>query len=118
MTLTSDKLLFANHSTTITLSPVTLLPAHTNVIPVSVQSRASGQFKLDIVLRAPGTAMVLSSGQVSVRSTATSVVGIVLSLGAVVVLVAWWVRTSRKRRRARREDAVVAEEPAEPVVTG
>jgi len=39
---------------------------------------------------------------VSVRSTATSVVGIILSVGAVVVLAVWWVRTSRKRRRERR----------------
>ena len=34
------------------------------------------------------------------RSTATSVVGVVLSLGAVAVLVVWWFRTSRKRRAA------------------
>lgn len=118
MTLTSDKLLFANRATTYT-ELVPLRPNFTNVIPVSVQSRASGQFKLDIVLRAPGTGMVLSSGQVSVRSTATSVVGIVLSLGAVVVLAAWWLRTSRKRRRARRAAAAPGtEEPAQPVTAG
>ena len=97
MTLTSDKLLFADHSTSITL-PIILTPAHTTVKYVNVQARASGQFKVAIVLRSPVGGMVLSTGQVSVRSTATSVVGIVLSVGAVVVLAAWWVRTSRKRR--------------------
>ncbi|MGH9079331.1 MAG: DUF6049 family protein [Acidimicrobiales bacterium] len=116
LTLTSDKLLFANHSTTMT-QPVTLTPAHTNVVYVAVQTRASGLFKVDIVLRAPAGRVVLSIGQISVRSTATSVVGIVLSLGAVAVLAAWWIRTSRKRRRARRAEAPV-EVPAEPVATG
>jgi hypothetical protein len=47
---------------------------------------------------------VLSSGEVVVRSTATSIVGIVLSVGAVVVLAVWWIRTSRKRRVGRRGD--------------
>jgi hypothetical protein len=116
LTLTSDKLLFANHATSVTQT-VTLTPAHTNVVYVTVQTRASGLFKVDIVLRAPVGGMVLSSGQVSVRSTATSVVGIVLSLGAVAVLAAWWIRTSRKRRRARRAELPI-EVPAEPVATG
>jgi hypothetical protein len=50
--------------------------------------------------------VTLSSGQVSVRSTAASVVGVVLSLGAVAVLLVWWFRTSRKRRaERRRQDA-------------
>jgi hypothetical protein len=119
LTLTSDKLLFANHATSVTL-PVTLTaatPAHANVVYVNVQARASGIFKVDVVLRSPVGGMVLSSGQVSVRSTATSVVGIVLSLGAVAVLAAWWIRTSRKRRRARRAGPPI-EVPAEPVTTG
>ncbi len=116
MTLTSDKLLFANHSTSITL-PITLTPARTTVKYVNVQSRASGSFKVAIVLRSPVGGMVLSSGQVSVRSTATSVVGILLSVGAVVVLAAWWIRTSRKRRRAGRAEVPI-DQPAEPVVTG
>ena len=83
LTLTSDKLLFADHSTSMT-QPVVLQPGHTNVVYVNVQARASGMFKVGIVLRSPAGGLVLSSGQVSVRSTATSVVGIVLSLGAVV----------------------------------
>jgi hypothetical protein len=56
----------------------------------------------------------LSAGEITVRSTATSVVGIVLSLGAVLVLVVWWIRPSRKRRGLRRahemEDAGTAGE--------
>ncbi len=120
LTLTSDKLLFANHSTSVTQA-ITLQPGHTNVIYVTVQARASGSFRVGIVLRDPVSHVVLSSGEVSVRSTATSVVGIVLSLGAVAVLAVWWIRTSRKRRRARRSRAAVEvpiDLPDEPVVAG
>jgi len=103
LTLTSDKLLFANGTTQWT-QPITLRPAYTSIFPVTVRARAPGVFKVDIALRSPGGDLVLSSGQVSVRSTATSVVGIVLSVGAVVVLAVWWIRTSLKRRSKRRED--------------
>ena len=103
LTLTSDKLLFAN-GTTQWSQPITLRPAYTSIFPVTVRARASGVFKVDITLRSPDGVLVLSTGQVSVRSTATSVVGIVLSVGAVVVLAVWWIRTSLKRRSRRRED--------------
>lgn len=108
LTLTSDKLLFPN-GTTQWSEGATLLPggsgsAHTTVVPVTVRTRASGLFRVGIAFASPDRDLLLSSGQVSVRSTATSVVGIVLSLGAVLVLVAWWLRTSRKRRALRGQD--------------
>ncbi|HEX3982035.1 MAG TPA: hypothetical protein VHW93_12445, partial [Acidimicrobiales bacterium] len=108
LTLTSDKLLFPN-GTTQWSEGATLLPggsgsAHTTVVPVTVRTRASGLFRVGIAFASPDHDLLLSSGQVSVRSTATSVVGIVLSLGAVLVLVVWWLRTSRKRRALRRQD--------------
>jgi hypothetical protein len=108
LTLTSDKLLFPN-GTTQWSEGATLLPggsgsAHTTVVPVTVRTRASGLFRVGIAFASPDRDLILSSGQVSVRSTATSVVGVVLSLGAVLVLVAWWLRTSRKRRALRRQD--------------
>jgi hypothetical protein len=100
LTLTSDKLTFPDgQSQTVTLSP-----SHYNVFNVNVETRASGLFKVDIALYSPGGGLMLSSGQVDVRSTATSVVGVILSLGAVAVLVVWWLRTSRKRRAQRRRD--------------
>jgi hypothetical protein len=82
-----------------------------------VQTRASGLFKVDITLSSPAGGLTLSSGQVSVRSTATSVVGVILSLGAVAVLVVWWLRTSRKRR-ARRRLEETGEGVAPPVPAG
>jgi hypothetical protein len=117
LTLTSDKLLFPN-GTTQWSEGATLFPggpgsAHTTVVPVIVRTRASGLFRVGIAFASPDRGLVLSTGQVSVRSTATSVVGVVLSLGAVLVLVVWWLRTSRKRRALRRlEEADDLELPA------
>ncbi len=101
LTLTSDKLLFADGTTQWTTT-ATLLPSHTNVIYADVTTRASGLFKVGVTLRSPTGGLVLSTGELSVRSTASSVVGLVLSIGALCVLVAWWVRTSRRRRSRRR----------------
>ena len=98
LTLSSDKLLFPDGQT----KQVTVVPGITNPFYFNVETRASGLFKVGVTLDAPAGGVTLASGQVSVRSTATSVVGIVLSVGAVVVLVVWWLRTSRKRRRERR----------------
>jgi hypothetical protein len=98
LTLSSDKLLFPDGQT----KQVTVVPGITNPFYFNVETRASGLFKVGVTLDAPGGDVTLAGGQVSVRSTATSVVGIVLSVGAVLVLVVWWLRTSRKRRRERR----------------
>jgi hypothetical protein len=102
LTLTSDKLLFTQNGLTQLTVPVVLHPQHANVIFVDVQTRVSGTFRVGIALNAPVVGTPLSVGEITVRSTATSVVGIVLSLGAVLVLVVWWIRTSRKRRGLRR----------------
>ena len=99
LTLTSDKLLFPNGTTQWT-QPVSLVLPN-NVVDVRVRARASGVFKVDVSLHSPEGGLELSSGEVEVRSTATSVVGIVLSVGALTVLVVWWFRTSRKRRALR-----------------
>ena len=97
LTLTSDKLTFPNgQSQSVVLGP------RTNVVYFNVETRASGLFKVGIAVTSPSGGLVLTSGQVSVRSTATSVVGVALTVGAVVVLVVWWLRTSRKRRAQRR----------------
>jgi len=103
LVLSSDKLLFTNQKTKQT-GPTVDLDKKTNVTPVVVQARASGEFKLSVALVSPDDDLVLTSGQVSVRSTATSIVGVVLSLGAVAVLLVWWVRTSLRNRRKRRAD--------------
>ncbi len=109
LTVTSDKLLFPNDATQWTRPGPVLLRSGTNIFDVPVRARTSGLFTVDVALHAPTSGLALTTGQVSVRSTATSVVGVVLSLGAVAVLAVWWVRTSRKRRRKRQVDESEAE---------
>jgi hypothetical protein len=104
LTLTSDELLFANGTRRLSMS-VPLNSANTTRY-ISVQSRTSGESKLEITFSTPADGMVITNGVISVRSSATSVVGVVLSLAAVAVLLAWWLRTSFRRRKRRRTAAV------------
>jgi hypothetical protein len=103
LTLSSDKLLFPNGEPQWTQS-VLLRPRYSTVVPVRVQTRASGVFRIDISLHSPDGSVRLATGAQSVRSTASAVVGVVLTVGAVAVLAVWWFRTSRRRRAARRAD--------------
>ena len=103
LVLSSDKLLFPNGETQ-WATPVTLLPHHSNVVYVRVRARASGDFRLDVSLRSPDGTLRLVTGELSVRSTSSSVVGVVLTAGAVLVLAVWWFRTSMKRRGARQAE--------------
>ena len=106
--LTSDRLLFANGQPRVSMSAPLLHSV--NNFYINVQTRTSGEFKVTISYQAPEGGLVMTEGEVTVRSDAVSVVGVALSAGAVVVLAAWWIRTGMRRRRLRRaEDAT---EPA------
>ncbi|HEX3563794.1 MAG TPA: DUF6049 family protein [Acidimicrobiales bacterium] len=102
LTLTSDRLTFPGGTSR--YSESVLLNKSTNNRYVPVQARASGEFKVTVTLTSPTGGLVLTRGAVTVRSTATSVVGIILSLGAVAVLLAWWIRTTVRRRGQRRAE--------------
>ncbi len=73
----------------------------TNAVYIDMQSRASGDFRIGVQLTSPEGGFVLAGGQLTVRSLATSAVAIVLSVGAVLVLLVWWGRTLW-RGKARR----------------
>lgn len=105
LTITSDELLFANGTRRVSIPNTTLTKA-TNNFPIPVQARTSGEFKLEITYSDASGNMVITSGVINVRSTATSIVGVVLSLGAVAVLAAWWTRTTFRRRKRRRTDGL------------
>ena len=98
LTLTSDKLLFANGAGQFSEPRPLIGSGHSNVIYVGVKAQASGEFRVNVTFQSPSGGLVLTSGILNVRSTATSVVGIVLSLGAVAVLLMWWIRTTLRRR--------------------
>lgn len=96
LTLSSSKFKFPK-GTTQTLALVH--PA--NSVRVPVVARTLGDSPVTVTFAAPG-GLVIASGQVVVRSTATSVVGVVLTAAALAILLGWWARTWRTGRRRRR----------------
>jgi hypothetical protein len=70
-------------------------------IDIAVEARASGAFPLDVVVTSPDGALALARSRFTIRSTAFSGVGIVLSAGAGVFLLVWWARNWSVSRRAR-----------------
>lgn len=100
--LSSDKLQFPQGS--VRSSFVVARP--TNPLRMVVEARTSGDLPLHVVLTAPradpnAPPLVIAHGVLTVRATATSVVGIVLTLAAIAVLVGWWARTWWHRRKER-----------------
>jgi hypothetical protein len=75
-----------------------LEPEQRLVVKVLVRARASAAFPLRAVLRAPSGDPELARAQYTVVSTAVPGVGILLSVGAGLVLIWWWVRHWRQTR--------------------
>jgi hypothetical protein len=97
LSLTSSKLEFPRgHTRAVTIDHVT------NSTRVDVLARTSGDLPLELTLTSPNGVLVIARGRLTVRSTATSVVGIALTALAVLVLAAWWARTWRRSRREQR----------------
>ncbi len=92
--LSSPELGFTRvHSFTVRLLP------HTNIVPVELTARTSGDFPLEIQVLAPAGSYLLLSGRVTIRSTAISGVAVAISVAALAFLVIWWSRSIMKRRR-------------------
>jgi hypothetical protein len=67
----------------------------------AVQTRASGAFPLLVTLQSPDGSLIVSHTQITVRSTAASGVGLLLSAAAGLFLLIWWGRHALHGRRAR-----------------
>ena len=78
------------------------LVEETTRINIRVRSRATGAFPLLIDVRTPDGRTSLSTSRYTVRSTAVSGVGLLLSVGAGAFLVVWWARHWRRTRRSRK----------------
>lgn len=76
------------------------LSGPTSRLDIPVRTRASGSFPFDVEVTSPDGRIALASTRYSVRSTAVSGVGLVLSIGAGLFLVVWWARHWREHRRA------------------
>jgi hypothetical protein len=89
------------------LRETTLAPG-TNTIEVEVEAKTSGDSLLEVTVLPPDANSglgTLATGSFTVRSTALSGVGLVISIVALGVLLVWWARHVRRTRRARRARA-------------
>ena len=68
---------------------------------IPVETLASGDARITATLTSPGGVFELGSGTIDVRSTAISGLGLLISVVALLVLGAWWVRTILRIRRSR-----------------
>jgi hypothetical protein len=102
LSVSSDRFLFPGHGGAGV--PDVVIDHPTTPERVVAEARTSGDLPLSVTLVAPqgDPPLVIAHGELTVRSTATSIVGIVLSVAAAAVLLTWWGRTWRAGRRARR----------------
>lgn len=98
VTLTSAKVEFPDGN----VRTVTLPPGTPTQVDVAIEAKASGAFPLDVVVQSPDGATTLGAARYTVRSTAISGVGLLLSIGAGLFLLLWWARHFRTVRRDRR----------------
>lgn len=89
-------------------SDTMVLNHQTTTWRVNVVARSSGELPLRVTFTSRTGGLVIATEDVKVQSTATSWVGIVLTVLALLVLLAWWGRTWRTKRRRRR----VRDQPA------
>lgn len=71
-------------------------------IDLTVRTRTSGAFPLNIRLTSPDGSIVLDESTFDIRSTAISGVGLVLSIGAGLFLLVWWTRHWHNSRKSSR----------------
>ncbi|NOX29089.1 MAG: hypothetical protein GXP35_03415 [Actinobacteria bacterium] len=71
---------------------------------IRVEALSSGSFPLRIELLSPDGELSLGTVELTMRSTAPSGIGIVISIGAALVLVVWWSRELLRSRYRRKTD--------------
>lgn len=81
----------------------TLEPGST-VVNIRVKTRTAGDTPVRITVRSPDDGVILAESQYTIRSTAVSGVGIILTGGAALFLAVWWGRHWRRARAARSAD--------------
>ena len=109
--LSSAKLEFPTTKSKGTSDFIQTLKPGFNQLTVRVTTLARATFPLTIELRTPNGRQLLASGELKLRATALSGVGIAITIGAGSVLLLWWGRETL-RRRARRRRAAREQHPA------
>lgn len=93
----------ANDRLAVPTDPLVVTVAGTrSVAQVRVRARASGDAPLRLTVRSPNGQVILAESHYTVRSTAVSGVGVLLTVGAAGFLALWWGRHWWRERRRRR----------------
>jgi hypothetical protein len=83
---------------------------------VPVEAKANGTFQVTAFLLTPdGDALLGPPTAITVRSTALSGLGILVTIGAGLVLAAWWLQHLRSRRRAKGVAETAERHPTAPI---
>ncbi len=93
---------------------VRLEPGATEDLEIPFRVSRSGDFAVDVRITSPDGGLVLAAQEVTLRSTAVSGVGIVLSVGALIVLGVWWGRSVHRRRNPPPAPSVAGPAPVAP----
>jgi hypothetical protein len=110
--LESPKLSFPQNDILVTLDNETVQER------VGVQARANGTFPLTVRITTPeGDIAVAPSSELTVHATTLSGFGVVLTVGALLVLATWWVRHLRRTRRDKARAAGALHHPSAGPVT-
>ena len=83
----------------------TTLTEGRQVVPVRVRTRAAGDTPVRITVRSPDDGVILAESQYTIRSTAVSGVGVLLTVGAAAFLAVWWGRHWYRNRGGKHPDA-------------
>ena len=89
-----------------------VLRGERTTVQIPVRTRATGDTPLRITVRTPDGQVVLAESQYTIRSTAVSGVGLLLTIGAGGFLALWWGRHWYRTRRDR--SAAAGGTPARP----
>jgi hypothetical protein len=105
--LESSKLAFPQNDVLVTLDSDTVQER------VAVKARANGTFPLTVTILTPeGGLPVAQPTELTVQATTLSGFGVVLTVGALLVLATWWVRHIRRSRRQRGVEAGAEHHPS------
>lgn len=67
----------------------------------TIDAKTAGAFPMQVEITSPDGKLKLKSSKITVRSTATSAIGIGLTVGAIIFLVVWWIDSALSARRKR-----------------